>query len=377
MHLEQRQRTHDLLTASGIRQALFANPHTVTWLTGFAPPVQLGNHLFAGGPPLVWYDDGHFTLIILDAQASAADGFDQQPGCALQTYGGYTIEQPIRSAANLAAVLGNVLGGATAAKVGFESQHLTAHLDYTLRQRLHGADEWIPIDGWLAPWRMVKTAEELTILRRAFALTDVGHQAARQAVQSGVREIDVWTAIHSAVERAAGHRVPMGNDCVVGYRENNIGGWPADRELRNHDSLIVDLSVLWEGYWSDSCATYYAGEPTAQQTGMHRTIANALDYAISLVRPGVLAGEIDRKVRQFVADAGNTVYPHHTGHGVGVSGHEEPRIVPDAQITLQAGMVILLEPGSYMPGQTGVRLEDAVLVTSGGAELLTHHDKGL
>jgi len=110
---------------------------------------------------------------------------------------------------------------------------------------------------------------------------------------------------------------------------------------------------------------------------MHRTALAALEFAISLVRPGAVAQEIDQKVRQFIATAGYPVYPHHTGHGVGVIGHEAPRIVPYNEEVLQEGMVIMLEPGIYLPGETSVRLEDALLVTSDGVEVLTKHDKSL
>jgi Xaa-Pro aminopeptidase len=164
---------------------------------------------------------------------------------------------------------------------------------------------------------------------------------------------------------------------VVGYREQNIGGWPLDYEIRPQDSLIVDLSTILYGYWSDSCATYFAGQPTPHQTAIHRTVSQALELAISLVRPGAVAREIDQKVRQFIADAGYPVYPHHTGHGVGAIGHEAPRLVPYSQEVIQAGMVILVEPGIYLPGETGVRLEDALLVTADGVEVLTKHDKSL
>jgi Xaa-Pro aminopeptidase len=95
------------------------------------------------------------------------------------------------------------------------------------------------------------------------------------------------------------------------------------------------------------------------------------------VQPGAIVQEIDRQVRQFIARAGYPVYPHHTGHGVGVSGHEAPRLVPYSQEVLKEGMVFMLEPAIYLPGETGVRLEDAVLVTHGGAEVLTKHDKSL
>jgi len=261
--------------------------------------------------------------------------------------------------------------------VGIEERDVPALVLAVLHHALPEGVDFVPIDGWLEPLRMIKTNEELVKLRENFALTDIGHAVARRAVAAGKREIDVWTEIHGAIQQAAGRRVPLGNDCVVGYRENNIGGWPLAYEIRPHDSLIVGLSAILYGYWSDSCATYYAGEPTPKQVAMHRTALAALEFAISLVRPGAVAQEIDQKVRQFIAAAGYPVYPHHTGHSVGVIGHEAPRIVPYNEEVLQEGMVIMLEPGIYLPGETSVRLEDALLVTSDGVEVLTKHDKSL
>jgi len=381
MHRAQRQRAHARLQTAGINRALFANHSSVRWLTGFAPPLQLGPNLFQGGPPLVWYEDGHFTLIVMDGQADAAGNIAQEPDCDLVTYLGYTIEQPIAGGDRLAEVLPSVLTPVSshhgASHIGIEENDVTARVLRIVQQPLGDSLDLTPIDGWLEPLRMVKTEEELTKLRENFALTDVAHAAARRAVAAGQREIDVWRAIHGAVEQHAGQRVPLGNDCVVGYRQNNIGGWPLDHEIRSQDSLIIDLSTVLHGYWSDSCATYYAGEPTAEQVAMHHMAENALDFAISLVRPGAVAREIDQQVRQFVRDAGYPVYPHHTGHGVGVTGHEGPRIVPYCEDVLTEDMVVMLEPGAYVAGVGGARLEDALLVTADGAEILTHHDKRL
>jgi Xaa-Pro dipeptidase len=368
MHEEQRQRAHDYLKSQGIARALFASPASVTWLTGFAPPVQVGPSPFAGGPPLAWYAEGEWTLIVLDGHSEAAAA----SGIPIVSYQGYTIDAPIAGHDHLAAALRTVTGSFRG-RVGIEQWALPAYLLGVLPA---GARP-VPIDGALAPLRAIKTAEELEKLRANFALTDIGHAAARAAVRPGQREIDVWTAIHSAVQQTAGRRVPLGNDCVVGYRQANIGGWPLDLTIRPGDSVVVDLSTILDGYWADSCGTYYAGAPSEQQVAMHRDAAAALEFAISLVRPGAVSGEIDARVRQFIADAGYPVYPHHTGHGVGVTGHEEPRIVPYNTTSLAPGMVILLEPGIYFPGATAVRLEDAVLVTDEGAEVLTKHDKSL
>jgi Xaa-Pro aminopeptidase len=233
----------------------------------------------------------------------------------------------------------------------------------------------IPLDGALVPLRMLKTDEELAKLRANFALTDAGLAAARAAVRPGASELDVWAALEAAILKAAGRRVPIGNDCTVGRRAHR-GGWPLDVAILPGDSFVVDLSTQLDGYWSDSCATYYAGAPSDRQVALHRTVSAALDLAISLARPGVVAGEIDRQVRAYMAGAGYPVYFHHTGHGVGVTGHEEPRIVPYSEIALASGMVIMVEPGVYFPDETAIRLEHALLITASGAEVLTRHDIG-
>lgn len=357
-HFEQRQRAHEWLKSNHIRRALFAHPHTVAWLTGFAPPPLLWPALFAGGPPLVWYAEGDFTLIAISGSECAA--------VPISHYVGYTIETPLAGAHNLTVAL-QALIGQTPTPVAVEQQSLPAFL-------LPLLGETRAIDGVFASLRMIKTADELVSLRRAFALTDLAHAAAREAVRVGVSEMEVWIAAHSALQRAAGQRLLLGNDCVVNTRENNIGGWPLSHLLQPDGSIIVDLGACVEGYWSDSCATYYPGQPTTAQKKLHRHVADALDFAITLVKPGVPANEIDRRVRAFMADAGYPVYPHHTGHGVGVSSHEEPRIVPYNSTPLEAGMVIMLEPGVYFPGEAAVRLEHALLVTHDGAEILTKHD---
>jgi Xaa-Pro aminopeptidase len=287
------------------------------------------------------------------------------------SYLGYRIEAPIAGHDHLLTVLRGLVDAA-ANHVGVEERTLPAYL----LAALPAGAQTEPIDGALAPLRQIKTAEELAKLRANFALVDLGLATAREAIRPGQREIDVWTAVHSAIQQAAGRRVSLGNDCTVGRRAHS-GGWPLDVEIQPGDSFVVDLSTQLHGYWSDSCGTYYAGEPSQKQIAMHRTVLEALELAISLVRPGAVASAIDRQVRQFIIDAGYPVYFHHTGHAVGVSGHEEPRIVPYNDARIEAGMVLMLEPGIYFPGETAVRLEDAVLVTESGVEVLTKHDKSL
>lgn len=373
MHHIQRQRTHELLKSRGIERALFTTLDSVKWLTGFAPPVEhLGQpHVFAGGPSLVWYEAGHYTLLVLanyEAQCQPLKSDDLD----LVTYSTYDIQAPMQPVDRLVSAFRGMIAtnsrSSSIGSIGIEARTMTAALLHTLE----GAATTL-IDDWLAPLRMIKTEEELVKLRHNFRLTDYGHAVAQQSLRAGKREIDVWMDIHSAINTHLGYIVPLGNDCVASSREANIGGWPGDVVLNEGDSLTVDLSTIDSGYWSDSCRSYFVSEPTARQADVYRVVLEALDYGLSLLKPGAVASEIDTKLRAFIEQAGYPVYPHHSGHSVGVAGHEAPRIVPYNSETLQPGMVIMLEPGIYMPGEISVRLEDAALITADGCEILTHH----
>lgn len=372
MHQEQRDRTHNLLKSKKITRALFANPANVTWLTGFARPWRAGADLYAGGPALVWYEDGVFTLIVMDAQVAEVTDFAAQAHCHVLGYQGYSFQEQPSGANLLASTLKELVDNSQSnSDVGIETQHLPLFLFNIVCQSQSNQINFIPIDELLIPLRIIRTTEELIKMRQNFALIEIAQNAARDTVEAGKLELDVWYAIHQAMQTAAKETLPLGNDCTVGRR---MGGPALAVEILPDDSFIVDLSTQFHGYWSDSCVTYYATEASTKQKAMHQTVAEALDIAITLARPGAIAKEIDQTVRQFIIDAGYPAYPHHTGHGIGVIGHEAPRIVPHSDEVLQKDMVIMLEPGIYYSGETGVRLEHAVLITDDGAEILTTYD---
>lgn len=373
-HREQRIRTDDRMRELGLQAAFFSDPDSVTWLSGYAPPRAVGTTPFLGHPGFVWYEDGSYTLLVQDGQSAATAGLAADPDMRVASYLSFTVDAPIAVHANMATLLSQVLGGARRGPVGIECLQLPLHLHETLASV---ASSFEPIDGLLVPLRMVKTDEELLALRRNFSLTDVGHAAARHAVTVGAREIDVWTSVQGGIQRHAGKRVTLGNDCVAGSRLANIGGWPGTAELRPHDSLILDLSTNVEGYWSDSCMTYYASGPNPHQRELHALVLDALAYGETLLRPGVVARDVDANMRAFMERAGVAVYPHHSGHGVGVSPHEEPRLTPYDTVPLEPGMVVMLEPGVYEPGVTAVRIEHAYLITDTGPERLTTHDTSI
>ena len=370
MNTENLARLNDWLRAHDYDGALLANPFTLTWLTGYAPPIETGPDPFSGGPALVWVRAGEISVVASDAEASALRAL----GVTVQEYVGYTIQEPLTCAERMATALSEMLGGTgkVTGRIAIEFNALTASLLLQLQASLPNA-HLLLADGALAPLRAIKTADEIGKLRASLALCDLAQAHVREYLRAGMTELDVWASLRAVVETAAGGRVPMLADLISGLRCAEIGGPPNLRELKNGDGVIFDFVPRLDGYWGDCCATLFVGEPTAELKRLRQVSHEALRRGIDAVRPGVRACDLDTLLRQHVRNAGFEPYPHHSGHGIGTSYHEAPRIVPHETMPLEAGMVIALEPGVYVPGLGGARMEDIVLVTHDGCEVLTHH----
>ena len=174
----------------------------------------------------------------------------------------------------------------------------------------------------------------------------------------------------------AGRRVPAILTVTTG-EATATGGWEATgRLIAPGDLVLCDTSPWIDGHWSDSANAVVAGAPNGEQRRIFDRVRRALALAIELCRPGALACEVDRAVRAELDDLGPT-YPHHTGHGIGASWSEPPRITPYERIRLEEGMVLAVEPAFYADGFGGIRLEHVFAVRQGGNELLTRFEHTL
>lgn len=370
MNQQNIDRFQNYLQANGLTAALLSNPFTLTWLTGYAAPIQTGPSPFEGGPALGWWREGELTLILADMEAGAATA----TGANIRDYAGYTIEEPLPRFEAQAAALRQVLAehGRLTGKVGVEWNYLPAAF-LPVMQEVLPQTTMQPLDGRLEPLRAIKTADELTKIRAALRLCDLGQADIRAHVQPGLSELDLWGGMKARLEVAAGTRLPILADLVAGGRTAEIGGPPANYTLQPGDPLIFDIVPRLDGYWGDNAATYFVGEPAVEMAQAYAVVHNTLHQGIDLIRPGLRAGDLDSALREAIRSEGYEPYPHHTGHGLGVAYHEEPRIVPYNDMRLEAGMIIAIEPGIYLPGVGGVRLEHALLVTTDGCEVLTQH----
>lgn len=344
------------------RPLVTADLATVTWLTGLVTDIEWGPSPFSAPPLAVLQPDGSLLAVASEDEApSVADGVE------VLTFPGFAVEDVDREREGVSRALAALEG------VGAVSADL-ASLPGALAWELARAGvDVVDVRAELRRARAVKDPDELEAIRAAIAVADAGQAAARAGLAAGRSELELWAETRLALERAAGGRIPVLADFVTGERTEEVGGLPEERVVGEGDLLLVDLVPRVGGYWADSCATVACGEPTAAARGAHERSRAALERALALVRPGASTVEIDRAARAAVGGAG---YPHHTGHGIGTASHEEPRIVPDSDRKLEAGMVVALEPGVYEEG-AGVRVEVVVVVTEDGYDVLSSHELSL
>jgi Xaa-Pro dipeptidase len=358
------------LRSLGVEAALLSSPFTLTWLTGYAPPIQTGPSPFEGGPALGWWRGGDLTLVLSDAEADVA----RERGVEVREYVGYSLEEPLDVTERQTAVLRDLLRekGVPGAGVGAELNFLPATLVRTLED-FFAVGDIRPLDGELDALRAVKTQDEIAKVRAALALCDMGQSYMRKNLRAGVTEIELWGEMKARMEVMAGGRLPILADLVAGSRTAEIGGEPSDYTLGAGDPVILDIVPRIDGYWGDNAASYFVGDPSAEMAKAYGLVHDVLQAGIETVSPGVRACDLDSMLRDRVREAGYDPYPHHSGHGIGASYHEEPRIVPYNENTLEVGMIVALEPGVYLSEAGGVRLEHVVLVTQDGCEVLTTH----
>lgn len=219
--------------------------------------------------------------------------------------------------------------------------------------------------------RMIKDAEEITELRRAGDAIDAVHRRVHEWLRAGRTEREVAADIAEAIV-AEGHRTV--EFVIVGSGPN--GADPhhevSDRVIEEGDVVVVDIGgAVPSGYNSDSTRTYVVGTPSPAAAERIAVLVQAQQAAVDAVRPGATAAEVDAAARSVLADAGlGEAFLHRTGHGIGVSVHEEPYIAPGNDLVLREGMAFSIEPGIYFSGEWGARIEDIVVVTAEGGERL-------
>ena len=262
--------------------------------------------------------------------------------------------------------------------LGIESECLSVGARDRLSAALRGKARLRSAPALVERARMLKDAEELARIRAACKLGASLFGAACKTIRPGAREVEVAAAMEFEARRNAAEGMSFPTIIAAGPRSAVIHGRASQARIPSRGFVVCDFGVILAGYCSDRTRTVHVGKPSQQAKDFYGAVLEAQQAAIAAVRPGVTAGEVDEAARSVLRKWRLARwFTHSTGHGVGIEIHEAPKVAAGQTQKLEPGMVVTIEPGAYVPGKWGVRIEDVVVVTPSGCEVLSPEDKEL
>jgi Xaa-Pro aminopeptidase len=325
----------------------------VRYLSGFTG--SNGVLLLGSGPPILLTDPRY--------EIQAAD----QTDCRVRVVRG-----PLTKAA------GSLLRRKRWSRIGFESDRILHATYAALREELPLAAELVPASGLVEQLRLIKSEAEITLIRESMAICSKAFLRTMRRVRPGVREYEVAAELDYQMRKLGAEKPAFDTIVASGPRSALPHASPTLKTLVNNELLLIDMGASHHGYASDMTRMAHLGRPARKAKQLHGAVLEAQLAALDAVRPGLTAGTIDRRARTVLKRHGlDRLFAHSTGHGLGLEIHEPPRIGKGDRTRLEVGMVITVEPGVYVEGFGGVRIEDTIVVTGSGCEILTPAPKEL
>jgi Xaa-Pro aminopeptidase len=367
-------RVRAFLSEAGHPHAVLSHPETLAILGCFESPTEdwpVANP-FVTVPALLYVCPDDAVLIVADFHSADV----RISSARVVTYRSYDFRRPPDPAGELRTALVAALddGELGARPIGVEARHLPHTVADWLRQ---AGRTPVACDDVVADAGRAGADTDIEAIRRACRLADVVQQAVKDHAAPGVSEATLAGLAAAAMFREAGRRVPAILTVTTGAAATATGGGVATaRTIKAGDLVLTDTSPWIDGGWSDTANAVFVGDPDRVTRKRFDAVRRALHDGISLCRPGVVAKDVDRQVREMLAEHGPT-YDHHSGHRIGAAWSEEPRITPYCEERLEEGMVLALEPAIYLPGWGGIRLEHVFRIGADGNEILTKFEHTL
>ncbi len=263
-------------------------------------------------------------------------------------------------------------------RIGFEPGRMTVDVHEKLRSQLPMRASLVPAGGWIEELRQVKSPAEIARIRRSVDTNSRAFEQAVRRVRPGMREHDLAAELDYHVRRLGAEKNSFETIVAAGARSALPHAQPTAARINRGDLVVVDMGALQDGYCSDMTRMLFVGSPNPKVKRTYRAVLEAQLAAIDAVRAGVSSVRVDAAARNVLKSYGlDRAFVHSTGHGLGLEIHEQPRIGRRDKSRLAPGMAITIEPGVYLEGFGGIRIEDTVVVTAGGCEVLTPTGKDL
>jgi Xaa-Pro aminopeptidase len=343
---------------AGIDALLVTKLANVRYLTGFTGSAA---HLLVTGAGAVFVTDGRYSQ--RSHEELAASGVN-----------GVEIEIGLTAAAQRAALVASVPPGR---RLGLEAHDVT----WAAQREYAGAFEGVELvaaDPLVEALRRVKDAGEIDRIRRACAIADDAFQALVPRLAEGITEREFAIALEFGMRERGASGNSFDPIIASGPNGSKPHAIPSDRVIGRNELVVCDFGCIVDGYCSDMTRTVSVGDPGPDARHLYDVVLESQQAGRALVAASVECSAVDRASREVIADAGwADAFSHGTGHGVGLEIHEAPRVASTASDTLLVGDVVTVEPGVYLPGVGGVRIEDTVVVGEHGAEALTLTSKEL
>jgi Xaa-Pro aminopeptidase len=258
-------------------------------------------------------------------------------------------------------------------RLGFEKSRIGFETYEFLKSKLPVRCSLEPLAGLVEELRMVKSEQEIALIRRSVDVNSKAFEEALRTIRPGrTREAELAAEIDYRIRKLGAERPAFETIVASGPRSALPHAQPSQRITGENELLLIDMGATLEGYASDMTRVVFLGRPSSRIKRLYNAVLEAQKAAIDAVRPGVTASHVDRQARQSLkARKLDKAFVHSTGHGLGLEIHEPPRLGKNEKTRLREGMAITIEPGAYLEGFGGIRIEDTVVVTRNGCEVLT------
>ena len=350
---------------------IVGDPSHLTYFAGYAPSPFVFRT--AESSALLVLEPGRASLIADDMLGPYLDKSFADEVVAPTWYDGKHAA-PYRQGKLVASALDR-LAKVPGKRVGVELAAVPVGVVEGLRSARPGL-EVVDIGPTLLTLRRSKDPDEVAAIRRSVRVGEAAHAAALAGMKSGMTELDAYLLVQNAAIESLGEAAIVYGDFASGPRTaTDKGGPPTSRKIEPGDLLLLDFSVVVDGYRGDFTNTFaVGGPPTRRQRELFEACVAALEAGESVLKPGAPARGVDEAVRAaFRARGLEHAFTSHSGHGLGLGHPEPPYFVPESDETIVLGDVVAIEPGLYIPGEGGMRFDRNYLITADGFETLTHH----
>ena len=276
---------------------------------------------------------------------------------------------------NLADWFPELVTGLRLKRLGFEAEHVTFAIQRQLTEILNKAQSQIKLvstDRLVESLRAIKEPEEIELITKAVEITDTAFEYIEDMIHTGMSEREVAWEIEKFLHEKGSESIPF--DIIVASGPNSAlpHAKPSRRAICPGEPIIIDMGARIEGYSSDLSRTVYLGTPDDTFSKVYDTVLKAQLAAITNIKDGMSGDQLDHQARMIIEQAGySQAFGHGLGHGIGLAPHEQPRLSPKSPEHIINGMVFTIEPGIYLPGWGGVRIEDVVVTENGKARILS------